>query len=54
MGFENKIGVHFTKDIFSPEASGYYQVLVQWSTGGLHRCKPHVYKCRNGLYGWAF
>jgi monoamine oxidase len=28
MGAENKIGVHFTKDIFAPEASGYYQV---WS-----------------------
>jgi monoamine oxidase len=29
MGAENKIGVHFTKDLFSPEASGYYQV---WSS----------------------
>lgn len=28
MGSENKIGVHFTRDIFPPEASGYYQV---WS-----------------------
>jgi monoamine oxidase len=28
MGAENKIGVHFTKDIFAPEASGYYQ---SWS-----------------------
>jgi monoamine oxidase len=28
MGAENKIGVHFTKDVFAPEASGYYQV---WS-----------------------
>ena len=28
MGAENKIGVHFTKDVFEPEASGYYQV---WS-----------------------
>ncbi len=25
MGAENKIGVHFTKDVFSPGASGYYQ-----------------------------
>jgi monoamine oxidase len=29
MGFENKIGVHFTKDVFGPEASGYYQA---WSS----------------------
>ena len=28
MGAENKIGVHFTEDVFAPEASGYYQV---WS-----------------------
>ena len=28
MGAENKIGVHFSKDIFAPEDSGYYQV---WS-----------------------
>lgn len=28
MGAENKIGVHFTKDVFAPEDSGYYQV---WS-----------------------
>jgi monoamine oxidase len=28
MGAENKIGVHFTKDVFGPEASGYYQ---SWS-----------------------
>ena len=28
MGAENKIGVHFTKEVFSPEDSGYYQV---WS-----------------------
>jgi len=28
MGTENKIGVHFTEDVFAPEASGYYQV---WS-----------------------
>jgi monoamine oxidase len=28
MGFENKIGVHFTKDVFDPEAGGYYQA---WS-----------------------
>jgi monoamine oxidase len=28
MGFENKIGVHFTKDVFGPEAGGYYQA---WS-----------------------
>lgn len=28
MGTENKIGVHFTRDVFAPEASGYYQV---WS-----------------------
>jgi monoamine oxidase len=28
MGAENKVGVHFTKDVFAPEASGYYQV---WS-----------------------
>ncbi len=26
MGAENKIGVHFTEDVFAPEASGYYQV----------------------------
>jgi monoamine oxidase len=29
MGAENKIGVHFTKDIFAPEDSGYYQT---WSS----------------------
>jgi len=29
MGAENKIGVHFTKDIFAREASGYYQA---WSS----------------------
>jgi monoamine oxidase len=29
MGFENKIGVHFTKDVFGLEASGYYQA---WSS----------------------
>jgi len=29
MGAENKIGVHFTKDVFGPEASGYYQC---WSS----------------------
>jgi len=28
MGAENKIGVHFTKDVFAPADSGYYQV---WS-----------------------
>jgi monoamine oxidase len=28
MGAENKIGVHFTKQVFAPEDSGYYQV---WS-----------------------
>jgi len=28
MGAENKIGVHFAKDVFAPEDSGYYQV---WS-----------------------
>lgn len=28
MGTENKIGVHFSKDVFAPEVSGYYQV---WS-----------------------
>jgi len=28
MGAENKIGVHFTKDVFAPDDSGYYQV---WS-----------------------
>lgn len=28
MGAENKIGVHFTRDVFAPEDSGYYQV---WS-----------------------
>ncbi len=28
MGAENKIGVHFTKDVFDPKASGYYQA---WS-----------------------
>jgi monoamine oxidase len=30
MGAENKIGVHFTKDVFGPGASGYYQ---SWSSG---------------------
>ena len=29
MGAENKIGVHFSKDVFGPEASGYYQ---SWSS----------------------
>ena len=29
IGAENKIGVHFTKDIFAPEVSGYYQA---WSS----------------------
>ncbi len=29
MGTENKIGVHFTEDVFAPDASGYYQV---WSS----------------------
>jgi len=29
MGAENKIGVHFTKDVFDPGASGYYQ---SWSS----------------------
>ena len=29
MGAENKIGVHFTNDVFDPEASGYYQ---SWSS----------------------
>lgn len=29
MGAENKIGVHFTKDIFGPDAGGYYQ---SWSS----------------------
>jgi monoamine oxidase len=29
MGAENKIGVHFIKDVFDPEASGYYQ---SWSS----------------------
>lgn len=29
MGAENKIGVHFTKDVFAPETSGYYQA---WSS----------------------
>lgn len=28
MGAENKIGVYFTRDVFGPEASGYYQA---WS-----------------------
>lgn len=28
MGTENKIGIHFTKDVFAPDDSGYYQV---WS-----------------------
>ncbi len=28
MGSENKIGVHFTKDVFAPGDSGYYQI---WS-----------------------
>ena len=30
MGAENKVGVHFTKDVFAPEDSGYYQT---WSDG---------------------
>ena len=29
MGAENKIGVHFTKDVFDPGAGGYYQ---SWSS----------------------
>jgi monoamine oxidase len=29
MGAENKIGVHFSRDVFGPEASGYYQ---SWSS----------------------
>jgi len=29
MGAENKIGVHFTKDVFDPEVGGYYQT---WSS----------------------
>ena len=29
MGVENKIGLHFTKDVFAPEDSGYYQT---WSS----------------------
>jgi len=29
MGAENKVGVHFTKNILAPEASGYYQA---WSS----------------------
>jgi monoamine oxidase len=29
MGAENKIGVHFTEDVFDPGASGYYQ---SWSS----------------------
>lgn len=28
MGAENKVGVHFTRDVFAPDDSGYYQV---WS-----------------------
>jgi monoamine oxidase len=33
MGAENKIGVHFTRDIFDPAASGYYQVWSNDSHG---------------------
>jgi monoamine oxidase len=33
MGFENKIGVHFTKDVFGPGESGYYQVWSDESQG---------------------
>jgi len=33
MGEENKIGVHFTKDVFAPEATGYYQVWSSDSQG---------------------
>jgi len=33
MGEENKIGVHFTKDVFAPEDSGYYQVWSDDSQG---------------------
>ncbi len=33
MGAENKIGVHFTKDVFAPEASGYYQVWSDTAQG---------------------
>ena len=29
MGAENKVGVHFTKNVFAPEESGYYQA---WSS----------------------
>lgn len=28
LGAENKVGVHFTKDVFTRETSGYYQT---WS-----------------------
>jgi len=33
MGAENKIGVHFTKDIFSPKDSGYYQTWSEDAQG---------------------
>ena len=33
MGAENKIGVHFSKDVFGPEASGYYQSWSDESQG---------------------
>ena len=33
MGAENKIGVHFTKNIFAPEDSGYYQVWSEEAPG---------------------
>ena len=33
MGAENKIGVHFTKDVFAPGDSGYYQVWSDTAQG---------------------
>jgi monoamine oxidase len=33
MGAENKIGVHFTGDVFAPEDSGYYQVWSDTAQG---------------------
>lgn len=33
MGEENKIGVHFTKDVFDPEMSGYYQAWSDQTQG---------------------
>ena len=33
LGAENKVGVHFTKDVFTPETSGYYQTWTDDAQG---------------------